>query len=630
MDKKSILGFVLITIIITAWMFYNSVNRQPEPLKVQENKSQLATERKAKQQSDEFATLTASTNADSVINQRKFGPVFSKFANKNEEFITVETDLYKAILSTQGGTIRKWTLKKYKKWDKTPTQLIADHRGNLGLTITARDVAADTIDTRNLRFEFDTKGQKQFTLKGKDSLTLTAILQVDVNSAITRKITFYNGKYHVDAGITMQNMDKFLRLKNYTLDWKRGLAYQEASSVTESDGVGAVIVSNDEINELDAKDSEGPITSMGSVDFAATKTKYFTAAIIPQPYRKTNISAKATAKLYNVENKGVVKRYELNMKVPYDGGVQTNNFRVVIGPLEYKTCEEYGIQSLVNFGWRWLIRPIGEFFMLPFFNLIYGFIGNYGISILFFSLVMKLLLYPLSIKQMQSVHKMKLINPVMNKLREKYKDDQKTLQQETMKVYGEYGVNPAGGCLPMVLQMPILYALWAVMSNYIDLRQAYFGLWITDLSLPDVIFKFPVSILGIDHLSGLALLMGITMFIQQKMTVTDPKQKAMVYMMPIMFTLMFANFPAGLNLYYFVFNLLGILQQLYIEKYSKSKLTLEDLKKAPKKEGWMQKKMREAQEMAVAQGKIPPGTNLKDLRNMQKNQKQNPNQRKKK
>lgn len=630
MDKKSILGFVLITIIITAWMFYNSVNRQPQPLKVQENKSQLASERKAKQQSDEFATLAATANADSVINQRKFGPVFSKFANKGEEFITVETDLYKAILSTQGGTIRKWTLKKYKKWDKTPTQLIADHRGNLGLTITARDVAADTIDTRNLRFEFDTKGQKQFTLKGKDSLTLTAILQVDANSAITRKITFYNGKYHVDAGITMQNMDKFLRLKNYTLDWKRGLAYQEASSVTESDGVGAEIVSNGEINELDAKNGEGPISSMGTVDFAATKTKYFTAAIIPQPYRNTNISAKATAKLYNVENKGVVKRYEINMKVPYDGGVQTNNFRVVIGPLEYKTCEEYGIQSLVNFGWRWLIRPIGEFFMLPFFNLIYGFIGNYGISILFFSLVMKLLLYPLSIKQMQSVHKMKLINPVMNKLREKYKDDQKTLQQETMKVYGEYGVNPAGGCLPMVLQMPILYALWAVMSNYIDLRQAYFGLWITDLSLPDVIVKFPVSLLGIDHLSGLALLMGITMFIQQKMTVTDPKQKAMVYMMPIMFTLMFANFPAGLNLYYFVFNLLGILQQLYIEKYSKSKLTLEDLKKAPKKEGWMQKKMREAQEMAVAQGKIPPGTNLKDLRNSQKVQKQNLNQRKKK
>lgn len=138
---------------------------------------------------------------------------------------------------------------------------------------------------------------------------------------------------------------------------------------------------------------------------------------------------------------------------------------------------------------------------------------------------MKLLLYPLSIKQMQSVHKMKLINPVMNKLREKYKDDQKTLQQETMKVYGEYGVNPAGGCLPMILQMPILYALWAVMSNYIDLRQAYFGLWITDLSSPDVIVKFPVSILGIEHLSGLALLMGITMFIQQKMTITDPKQK---------------------------------------------------------------------------------------------------------
>ena len=175
-----------------------------------------------------------------------------------------------------------------------------------------------------------------------------------------------------------------------------------------------------------------------------------------------------------------------------------------------------------------------------------------------------------------------------------------------MKIYSEYGINPAGGCLPLLLQMPILYALWALFSGSIDLRQAYFGLWMTDLSRPDIILELPFTIplLNLTHFTGLALLMGITMFIQQKMTVTDPRQKNMAYMMPIMFTLMFANFPAGLNLYYFMFNLLSIGQQFYINKLSPKKLTLEDLKRMPKKEGWLQKKMKEAQQIAE-QGKNP-------------------------
>ncbi len=245
--------------------------------------------------------------------------------------------------------------------------------------------------------------------------------------------------------------------------------------------------------------------------------------------------------------------------------------------------------------------------------------------ILIFSLIMKLLLYPFTITQMRSAQKMQLIAPEMQAAKEKYKDDPKLQQQETMKIYSQYGVNPAGGCLPLLLQMPILYALWSVMSNVIDLRQADFIFWIHDLSLPDYIIEFPFSILGITHLSGLSLMMGITMFLQQKMTVVDPRQKAMVYMMPVMFTLMFSYFPAGLNLYYLTFNVLGIAQQYWMNNFSKKKLTLEDLKKAPKKEGWFQRKMREAQEMAQAQGKIPPGANKFGQNN--NNQKNKPNNR---
>lgn len=153
-----------------------------------------------------------------------------------------------------------------------------------------------------------------------------------------------------------------------------------------------------------------------------------------------------------------------------------------------------------------------------------------------------------------------------------------------MRIYKEYGVNPASGCLPLLLQMPILYALWAMFSQAIELRQSGFIWWIKDLSIPDAIyhFSFSIPILG-NQLSGLALLMGATMLIQQTMTVKDPRQKTMIYLMPIMFTVMFSSFPSGLNLYYFMFNLLSIAQQLYINKYGKEvRLVKVEPKKRPK------------------------------------------------
>lgn len=632
MDKKSILGMVLIAVVIAGWMFYNSTTMN----KNQQNKAKNTTTAQTAQAKKPADTNAVFNNAnpqnqisDSAKAIKKFGQYFAPLSYGNEQFITVETDLYTAIISSKGAVVREWTLKKYKKWDKVPTQLIWDKAGELGITINSRDSEVDTIDTRNLYFTIDTKGQNNYKLKQNDSLTLTAVLQVDSNSAIVKKFTFHNGKYHLDAAVTMQNMDKFIRSKRYDFEWKNGLRYQEMNSVDESGDAHALIVNNGEQTELDAKDNEQqPISPTGVLDFAAIKTKYFAMAIIPQPFRSQNISATAKGRHEAAPEKGQIEKYNLSVRVNYEGGNQTNNFRVYMGPLEYDVVSEYGIETLVNFGWKLIVRPIGEYFMLPFFKMIHSFVPNFGISILIFSLIMKFLLYPFSITQMRSSQKMKLIAPEMNAIREKYKDDQKTQQQETMKLYSQYGVNPAGGCLPLLLQMPILYALWAVMRNAIDLRQADFAFWITDLSLPDYIVQFPFSILGITHLSGLSLLMGITMFIQQKMTITDPRQKAMVYMMPIMFTLMFAYFPAGLNLYYFTFNILSIAQQYYINNFSKKKLTLEDLKKSPKKEGWLQKKMREAQEIAQAQGKLPPNANKYNQNNNNPNNKNFQNKKK--
>ncbi|MFN3781559.1 MAG: YidC/Oxa1 family insertase periplasmic-domain containing protein, partial [Candidatus Kapaibacteriota bacterium] len=391
--------------------------------------------------------------------------------------------------------------------------------------------------------------------------------------------------------------------------WLEGLRYQELNSVDESSEAKAIVSLNGELEEIDA--SSGEMVQMspsGKIDFLATKIKYFTAAIIPTPKASLDATVYATGFRQQVENDGVIEKYNFALNIPYRGGTQKRNFDIYIGPIDYSIVNQYGISAVVNFGWRFLVRPIGEFFMLPVFKLIYSIIGNYGVSIIIFALLMKILLHPLSISQMRSAQRMQLLAPELQKIREKYRDDLQKQQQETMKLYSEYGINPMGGCLPLLLQLPILYALWAVLRTAIDLRQAPFILWISDLSLPDYIFSFPFAILGIKHISGLAILMGATLFLQQKLTITDPRQKAMIYFFPVFFILLFSNFPSGLNLYYFMFNLFSIAHQVYLNKFSPRKLTLEDLKRLPKKESWFQRKLREAQEIAEARGKRLPGT----------------------
>ena len=197
--------------------------------------------------------------------------------------------------------------------------------------------------------------------------------------------------------------------------------------------------------------------------------------------------------------------------------------------------------------------------------------------------------------------RMSQLQPKIAELKEKYKDDKQKIQKETMKMYSTYGVNPAGGCLPMLLQMPILFALFTFFNVAIEIRHEPFIFWITNLSAPDVIYKLPFTLplFGITAISGLAPLLGITMFFQQKMTVKDPNQKAMVYMMPFMMTFLFMGFSSGLNLYYFMFNLLSIGQQYFINHQQGDELV--PVKNPKKKPGFMQKMMAAAEQQQKVQ-----------------------------
>lgn len=623
MDRNSILAIILISLLILGYMFYSSQN-MPEQSEIKNADSTVVTSGDGtsdnKDDAESLFKNDGSQPATATTGKKElqYGK-FQAFTQGTREVVTIESDLYIAKLSSKGGDLISWELKNYNKWDGVPSQLINDKEGVLYLDFISAE--GKDIDSRNLYFTFDSDKSK-VEISGEETHTITATLEVEPGKTITKVYKFSGNKYAFDTGIELKNMEEYIP-RNYLYKWSKGLTYQEKNSVDESGEALAIVQMNGEVVELDATDDEKKVTREGIIDFIGTKTKYFGTAIKPKDF-DGEILMTAESIAYP-KTEGMVETYDLAIKVPYNGGTKSQEYLVYLGPLKLDNVENYGLNRMVNLGW-WGIRHIGEYVMMPIFNAVHYFIPSWGITIIIFSIFIKLALYPLSITQMKNANKMKVLSPEVTKIREKYKDEPQVQQKEMMALYSQYGVNPASGCLPMLLQMPILYSLWTLFRTNIDLRQSDFILWINDLSVPDTLVHFGTSVMGISSISGLALAMGISMFIQQKMTISDPKQKAMVYVMPFMFVFLFSSFPAGLNLYYFMFNVLGIGQQLYINNFAKDRVSsIHDMKKVNKKKGWLANKMEEAQKIAEAQGKVPPGSKAKKGLNPA-----NPNHRKKK
>jgi YidC/Oxa1 family membrane protein insertase len=356
----------------------------------------------------------------------------------------------------------------------------------------------------------------------------------------------------------------------YQVVWEHGLRYAEQNSVDESRFAAAYAFAGGELTELDAAVGETANRDLGGqIDWIATRSKYFGIALIPVGGSSEGAYLEGTAR--GVADRGIKESYAVALKMPFRGtSDQIDSLRVFFGPLDYSILSDYdiGLENMMSLGWAWIIRPISTYIVLPLFKFINLFVSNWGVVLIIFAIIVKVALHPLTKSSMKSMRKMQALQPMIEELRAKYKDEPQKMNQQMMGLYKEYGVNPAGGCLPLLLQFPILIALYNVFMSAIELRQASFVWWITDLSVPDTIFSLPfeLPVFGIREVSGLALLMGITTFIQQKMTVKDPRQKAMVYVMPILLTLLFNSFPSGLNLYYFMFNLLAIGQQIVVNR----------------------------------------------------------------
>lgn len=586
MDRQATIGFILIGLILMVWLYWSTPQTPPPGTKTGKD-SLLVLDSIAKQGSKPKDTAKTAVEKGDTTTKTAAVSAKNPFTpdSLSEKRFTVENDLVIMEFSTKGGTLRKIYLKDYNNWfhDTIPAsapktqrfvQLLDTARGS-GLTLEFVDQPGRKVSTSDIIFN-TTADKPSYTLKGKDSLVVEFMTTPDSNgAAIAFKYVIHGDKYELGLSVKMSNLNDVIARNQYQIAWRKGLNHVEQYIKDEANYSNASVMFGDE--HVIFNSESGKEEQTGQVNWISVKNKYFTTALIPANPQLTE-GYELSATNYQANADAVWKVYDASVRYKYTGEKEVvNNFMFYVGPADYKILKDYGsnLSEIVDFGSffgiRFLVRPIAEFFLLPLFIFLYSFIPNYGIVIIIFSLIIKVILHPLTKNTYASMKKMQLLQPKIKELKEKFKDDPQKQQKETMALYSTYGINPAGGCLPMILQMPVFIALFGTFQTAIQLRGEGFIWWITDLSRPDVLFALPFTIplFGVHEVSGLALLMGVTTFLQQKMTTTDPSQKALVYIMPVFLTILFMTFPSGLNLYYFMFNLFSIAQQYYVNNYGK-------------------------------------------------------------
>ncbi|AFH50907.1 Preprotein translocase subunit YidC [Ignavibacterium album JCM 16511] len=612
MDRQTTLAFVLIGIVLMVWLYITA----PTPTDVpQQKKTPDTTATVEKEIEQQKLPVKQEKSSDSTVIK-----ILPESSAAKESYVVIETNLARYELSTKGGNFKKVFLKKFNNWYAPHNKKDDEDFGNhvqlinysRGGSYDFALVTEDGIALNSSELFFNYSGSYNNTLKDKDSVYLDFTLNLKNGKSIVKRYLFFSDSYEIKNEIIFNGFNDYVSNNSFDIIWNNGIRFVEHNSVDEANYSNASAYSGGEQVIIDASSVGEKISKdfRGRVDWVAVRNKYFAAVVLPD--NPDNVEgAYLEGTRYAVGKDGINEVYETRLTLPFKNQIQeTHKFSVYIGPVDYKQLETLGrnLIALVDFGsffgLKFVVRPIAEYVLLPLFQFLHMFIPNYGFVIIIFSLIIKLAVYPLTKQSYQSMKKMQALQPKIAELKEKYKDDPQKLNSETMKLYSTYGINPAGGCLPILLQMPIFIALWGMFQSVIELRQQPFVWWIKDLSTPDVIYDlgFKLPLFGVQQISGLALLMGITTFFQQKMTMKDPSQKMLVYLMPIMLTILFMTFPSGLNLYYFMFNVFSIAQQYYINKVGKD-VELVPVANPNKKKGFMARLMEAAEQQAKQQQK---------------------------
>jgi len=470
--------------------------------------------------------------------------------------ITVKTPNYIVRVSTKGAHFTSYVLKNFRESVETDApnkELIAQDQQNGGVRTSLAGNSVVGFD--GAVFSVGRIEDEISVSDSKESLSFNWV--ADDGTTVSKIYTFDPHSYLIDLKVVIKNASERLLSDSLVLSVRK--------PVTEDRGYGFVGPSaliDDKLVQVKIKKIEDKSEHSGNIGWIGVEDRYFLSSVIP------GNEIKARMKLAHIDdmvvNQLVSPIFELTA-----GDQKEYQFFLFMGPksMDVLNSVGHGLDLALNFGFFNVIAKPCLWFM----NQIYSVIPNYGIAIILLTICTKILLWPLGNKSYKSMAEMKKLQPLMTEIREKYKGEKQKMNQELMALYRTYKVNPMGGCLPMVLQIPVFFALYRMLYQAIELRHAPFFLWINDLSAPDRLFDFGFSIPFMEPPYGipvLTIIMGATMLLQQKMSPPpgDPTQAKMMMLMPLVFTFIFINFSSGLVLYWLVNNVLSISQQYYVQK----------------------------------------------------------------
>lgn len=619
-DKNTITGIILIMLIFFGFEIYN----------VKQQAAYEKTHPKSKTDASKYPTgdssvvalndtikvaVTTPTNLTSVVDSIKNQNLgsFATFAQGNEQLITIENEDCIYTLSNKGGVIKKVVLKGYTTFTKKPLVLFEDHGLDFNFTFLTNN-SKSPIETEKLFFGTTATSQK---ITGDQKLDIVYKIDLGNGKVYEHKYTLNGKGYDADFVINAINFGDVIPANNsITLNWTQNIPAKEGGIDDERYNATLNYMNNVKEDDDLTRDKEKTIET--PLQWISYKQKFFnTSLIASKDFFKKDAKISVKTPLNSVDT---VKTFSTQVQIAFNNSSAFSfPMRLFMGPNKINELKkmDVSLDKIVPLGWS-ILALINKFFIIPIFHFLGKFISNYGIIILILAIIIKLVTFPFTYKSSMSMIKMKVLKPEIDELKKKY-PDQAVFGQKQMELFSQSGVSPFGGCLPMLLQMPILIAMYRLFPASIELRQQPF-LWATDLSSFDSIlsWKQTIPLIG-NHISLFTILMAISSILVTKLTqqqqpstggssdMMAQQMKIMQYVMPIMLLFMFNKQPAALSYYYFLFNVLTLAQNWIIQKFfvdeAKIHLEIQENKKKPPKQNTFQTKMQEMMKQQEEQKK---------------------------
>jgi YidC/Oxa1 family membrane protein insertase len=591
MDKNSIIGLFIIGAIIIGFGVYNqpsqeqidtarSYNDSIAVVQKENAAAELSNEKNVateiKEEATEIVDPMAMMSADSMkqVEMTQTYGVFTDAAISEGKDIIVETDLLKLVFSSKGGRIKTAELKGYQTYDSLPL-ILMDGSSRFGLNFFTRN--NKNIVTEELNFESNSNG---FTLTGDQEKSISFRLNAGSGKYLEYVYTLKGDDYMIDLDLNMVGLNDVMapRTSELLLDWKVNTPMLEKNRVDQVNKSTIYYKFSDQDVDYISERSDEKENFEADIKWVSLKQQFFNTTLIAKSaFSKYNAYGETETR---PDTSKYIKTMSTSLSIPFGGSdIETFGMSLFLGPNKHDLLETYGIalEQIIDLGWG-ILGWINEYAVIPVFNALDSTSLSYGIIILILTILLKLVLFPITYKTYMSGAKMRVLKPEIAEINAKHGDDAMKKQQATMALYRQTGVNPLAGCIPMLIQMPILIAMFKFFPASIELRQEGF-LWATDLSTYDSIFNlgFEIPFYG-DHVSLFTILMAISLAFYTKFNsqmggmgaASDgpmaAQMKIMMYLMPVMMLFFFNNYPAGLSYYYFLANVISLLQTLIIQK----------------------------------------------------------------